>query len=310
MLRLLRSNTFLRHHLPFRRLVSVTSSCDSSKGTSTLTLEPKSYESCVPKELPSDFQYLSLASSWNTCKDHKILRFHLPPGISSLKALGAPSGVKVKETVGGIVLNKSYSPVSHPNEKGIVDILVKTYPYQKGGGLGKHLYDMEATKKERIQIKLKPKKLFHGEIYSPNRWSSLLLIGNGTGVCPLYQLALAISSDPNDCTKVYFFCQYRHPNENVLTQKMLNKLNNEQVFIKTFYSNDNEYVNLNDIERLEYEDENKHCLVCGTDGFLESICGKHVRVDIGKSKLKKQQGPLKGYLMESGDWIKEEVTKL
>jgi hypothetical protein len=53
-----------------------------------------------------------------------------------------------------------------------------------------------------------------------------------------------------------------------------------------------------------------HAIVCGTDGFLETVCGQHVRVAIPQRvKKKKLQGPLSGLLKEAG-WTKEQVSKL
>ena len=51
-------------------------------------------------------------------------------------------------------------------------------------------------------------------------------------------------------------------------------------------------------------------VVCGTDGFLETVCGGHVRVAVeGRKKKKKLQGPLKGLLREAG-FESAHVTKL
>ena len=169
-------------------------------------LEPPSFSKSFPSSLPRDFQRLSLLDSWSCAKEHKILRFSLPSGTRDLSLLGVPSGVKVRQTISNEVLDKSYSPISHPTVCGHLDLLIKRYPFRQGGGLGDWLYCMEIG--DTIDIKLKPEKLFNGEPYHRNRWKQVVLIGNGTGVAPLYQLALSILSDPEDHTMVWYVSQH------------------------------------------------------------------------------------------------------
>ena len=56
--------------------------------------------------------------------------------------------------------------------------------------------------------------------------------------------------------------------------------------------------------------ENVHVVVCGTDGFLEHVCGDKAKVPVeGSDKVRKVQGGLRGLLKEVG-FVKEQVTKL
>merc|ERR1719265_1572972 len=74
-----------------------------------------------------DFKPYPLLSQRSASPDSKVLRFGVPDG-SCLGGAGrtAPTGVKVQ--LPGTSLEKSYSPVSHPAEKGTFDLLVKAYP--------------------------------------------------------------------------------------------------------------------------------------------------------------------------------------
>ena len=124
-----------------------------------------------------------------------------------MSSLNAPTGIKIRQLISGQVLDKSYSPISNIDANGFMDVLVKQYPFQQGGGLGKHLYDMKVG--DAVDIKLKPEKLFKGTPYVPNRWQHLVLVGNGTGVAPMYQLAQHILQDPQETTKITMISQHR-----------------------------------------------------------------------------------------------------
>ena len=97
------------------------------------TLDPPPFASAVPSHLPSDFQPFTLCESWPHTRNTKILRFELPDGVDDISALGAPSGVKIRREIAGHILDKSYSPISHPTARHI-DLLVKAYPPSPGAG--------------------------------------------------------------------------------------------------------------------------------------------------------------------------------
>lgn len=304
-----------------------------------LLLEPSSFSKTFPPSLSREFQHLSLLESWCCAKDHKILRFSLPKEARDISLLGVPSGVKVRQTISNEVLDKSYSPISHPTALGYLDLLVKRYPFRQGGGLGDWLYRMQPG--DEIEIKLKPEKLFAGTPYYSNRWKHLVLIGNGTGVAPLYQLALSILNDPKDVTKVWYVSQHSSSNEILLEdelqamrEKHANQFSYHVMLTCPQHPDQAESsttmtcghgagrLGMDEVQNINIfpspkkdllEDLLKrdvHAIVCGTDGFLETVCGSHIRVKIpGKIKKKKIQGPLSGLLKEAG-WTKEQVSKL
>ena len=55
--------------------------------------------------------------------------------------------------------------------------------------------------------------------------------------------------------------------------------------------------------------ETSHCIICGTDGFLEHVCGMTSFAYEEDGSKHKQQGELKGLLKEYG-FHKSQVTKL
>ena len=91
--------------------------------------------------------------------DSTILRFELPKDIS----LGAsvPSCLKVQQRIGDNLLSKSYSPISHPDQTGYFEFVVKSYPPREAehpgthgvaGGLGKHLCDLEVGETAQVRL--------------------------------------------------------------------------------------------------------------------------------------------------------------
>ena len=295
---------------------------------SNVRLEPPSFATTFPTHLPNDFQPLTMVASWICATDHKILRFRLPSHCTNLSALGVPSGVKVRQRVAGELMDKSYSPISHATANGSVDLLVKSYP---GGGLGKYLYDMKCG--DTVDIKFKPEKLFQGQKYVANRWKKLLLIGNGTGIAPLYQLAQHIVQDPMDVTHIAMVSQHRSEllmqtelDAMVVDGKEKNSFQHLSILSQpppslskdVYVSGRLELAHLTAMNltgggvqpTTEEERSGKHVIVCGTDDFLQTVCGPHVRIDVeGQIKKKKQQGPLLGLLKEAG-FVKNNVSKL
>jgi len=303
-----------------------------SEQVDPLLLEPSSFSKTFPPSLSREFQRLSLLESWSCAKDHKILRFSLPKEARDISLLGVPSGVKVRQTISKEVLDKSYSPISHPSALGYLDLLVKRYPFRQGGGLGDWLYRMKIG--DDIEIKLKPEKLFAGTPYYRNRWKHIVLIGNGTGVAPLYQLALSILNDPKDVTKVWYVSQHSSSNEilledelHAMREKHANQFSYHVMLTRPQHPESSttmtcghgagrlgmdevQNVNIFPSPKNDLLKKDVHAIVCGTDGFLETVCGSHIRVKIpGKIKKKKLQGPLSGLLKEAG-WTKEQVSKL
>ena len=120
------------------------------------------------------------------------LRYGLPEGRTFLGIDPLiPTCIKIdyQPTVEGHrALSKSYSPVSHPNQNGYFDLVVKEYPYEEGGGLGKYLCDMEVG--SPIQAKLKGERMMHGSSAVVGRgWKNIGLVAGGTGIAPLLQIA-------------------------------------------------------------------------------------------------------------------------
>jgi cytochrome-b5 reductase len=88
--------------------------------------------------------------------------------------------------------------VSTVNEKGHLDLVIKTYDQ---GKMSKHIGNLKPGDKLLIKGPI-PKYP-----YKPNTKERIGLIAGGTGITPMYQLIEHVLNDPNDKTKV---CEIIH----------------------------------------------------------------------------------------------------
>ena len=258
--------------------------------------------------------------------DSFLLRYALPEG----RILGTdpllPTCIKInyQPTIEGHkALSKSYSPVSHPNQSGYFDLVVKAYPYQEGGGVGKYLCDMEVG--SSITGKLKGERMMHGSPQVIGRgWKHIGLVAGGTGIAPLLQIArIALeSSTPEEKPRVHLLF-INHTSKDILGKDEIEELAREHP--------DHFFVT-HSFTRPEDDDETiGECpvgskfatgrgdaalakkalpkpspgetmvLVCGRDGFVAHWAGPVTRAPTTDgSKGPKIQGPLLGVLAEAG----------
>ena len=258
----------------------------------------------------------TLAASWTIARDTKVLRFELPAPLTTLRALGTPSGVKCRTmAANGELLDKSYSPISLPHADAHVDLLVKSYTPQRGGGLGHYLCNLAVG--DSIEMRLKGERNWGGLPLRANRFKDIVLIGNGTGVAPLYQIANTVLSNPLERTRVRFISAHRSPADYILQEEINAWAVREPERFEARVAFSDAGGRRIDAELLSQwlpppaDDSPRDgggaaepplaIVVCGTDGFLEDVSGSHVRVAVeGESKMRKLQGPIEGHLAALG----------
>ena len=276
-------------------------------------------DGAVPYKLLSKVQMS--ADSWS-------LRFSLPDGQRILgKDPELPTCLKIlhpngTDTSGNPkLLEKSYSPVSNPATEGYFDLLVKGYAPRPGGGVGAYLCDLEVG--ESIQGTLKKERKMHGKPHVVNRWEQIGLVGGGTGVAPLIQIARTVLEHPGDRTRVRFLSINRHE-EDILMRAELDELARrhpdrlEVHYSLTappegwggFQGRGSPHMIKKALPPPAGGDGTTMILVCGTDGFVETWGGAVVRgpKKPDGSKGGKVQGPLLGLLAEAG-FAESEVFK-
>ncbi|KAK4706095.1 cytochrome-b5 reductase, partial [Phenoliferia sp. Uapishka_3] len=118
-----------------------------------------------------------------------IYRFALPAG----SVLGLPIGqhVSVSATIGGKLIQRSYTPTSSDDDKGFFDLLIKSYPT---GNISKYFGELKVG--DLVDVK-GPK----GQMkYSPDLARSIGMIAGGTGITPMLQIIRAALKNPLDTT--------------------------------------------------------------------------------------------------------------
>lgn len=197
---------------------------------------------------------------------------------------------------------RPYTPVSDENAKGYVDLLIKKY---EGGPMSTHLHDMAPG--QRLDFKGPLPKY----PWTANKHNHIALVAGGTGITPMYQLARAIFSNPDDKTKVTLVFG-NITEEDILLKKEFAELENTypQRF-RAFYVLDKSpkewagnkgYINKELLKTVlpEPKSENVKVFVCGPPGLMKAISGPKVSPQ--------DQGDLTGILADLG-YSKDQVYK-
>jgi cytochrome-b5 reductase len=266
------------------------------------------------------FISLKLDSVESVNHNTKRFRFELPEG-DQVSGLQIASALLTKYKGPGMekAAIRPYTPVSgegrdsccgvidvcsrQTDEKGYIDLLVKKYP---NGPMSEHLHSMEPG--QRLDFK--------GPIpkypWSPNKHNHIALISGGTGITPMYQLARAIFSNPDDKTKVTLvFANVTE--EDILLKREFEDLENTypQRF-RAFYALDKPpkewkggkgFINKELLKAVlpEPKEENIKIFVCGPPGMYKAISGV--------KKSPSDQGELDGSILEQLGYSKDQVYK-
>lgn len=291
---------------------------------------------------PKVKQLYKLLEKTRLSPDSFLLRYGLPEGRTILGIDPMlPTCIKVgyrPSVEGHKALSKSYSPVSHPNEEGYFDLVVKSYPYQEGGGVGKYLCDMEVG--SSITAQLKGERMMHGSSSVLGRgWNHVGLVAGGTGIAPLLQIARILLEAEGDAKPNVHLLFVNHKREDILGREPIEALAKEHpdnFFITYSLTREEEGECKNDSssggdgECSLGDDESSNSLarfargrgdvglvrtalpapsanndtmvlVCGRDGFVDYWAGPVGRAPTTDgSKGPKIQGPLLGVLADAG----------
>ena len=261
----------------------------------------------------------SLISKVKQSSDSWLLRFALPQPRRWLgEDLTLPTCIKVINPDGtdesGMpkLLEKSYSPVSHPAAEGVVDLVVKAYPKRPGGGVGAYICELEPG--QTMQAVVKSKRLMHGEATVLGRWSDVGLVAGGTGIAPLLQVARILLDDPTSRTRVKLL-NINRKEEDILMRDELSRLaaSHPGSFEVTHslttppqgwegHTGRGSGMLASKALPRPTGDGKTMVLVCGTDGFVATWGGPVGRASkkADGSKGDKVQGPLLGILAEAG----------
>lgn len=249
------------------------------------------------------FDSLVLDEITNINHNTKQFRFKLPEedAVSGLNVASALI-TKYKGPEDQKPTIRPYTPVSDEDAVGFLDLVVKRYP---NGPMSEHMHNMAPG--QRLDFK--------GPIpkypWTPNKHDHIALIAGGTGITPMYQLARAITKNPEDKTKITLV--YGNVSEEDILLKhefedMENKFPNR---FRAFYVLDNPpeswqqgkgYITKDLLKTVipGPSEKDVKVFVCGPPGLYKAISGtKNSPAD---------QGELAGYLKELG-YSKDQVYK-
>ena len=155
-----------------------------------------------------------------------VLRFALPPEEGSLGWRGVKAFLDAENEAGEpATLEKSYSPISLPTASGSFDLLVKAYPPRPGGGVGAFLCGLEPGEPAFFKLK-KPREIKGATDLSQLGLRHLGLVGGGTGLAPLLQIARALLADKHDKTQIHMLVVNRYEDD-ILMRDELDRLSVE-----------------------------------------------------------------------------------
>ncbi len=283
----------------------------SSTGSCSESLAPQSYTLLAKRRLSPDSFLLHFSFGRRILGDD--------PALPTCIKVVFPNGTDAK-TGAPRSLEKSYSPVSHPATEGVLDLVVKSYPPRPGGGVGSYLCELEPG--QAMSATLKSQRLMHGDASVSRRWANLGLVGGGTGIAPLLQIARIVLDDPEDTSRVSILSINRRE-EDILAREELERLAAAHPgrlslsFSLTSppagwggHAGRGSLAMVRDALPPPTGDGTTQILVCGTDGFVATWGGPVGRAPPlpDGSKGPKVQGPLLGLLADAG-FVASEVFK-
>jgi len=288
------------------------------------------------KAVAKSKQSYKLLTKKQLSHDSFLLRYSLPEGRAILGTDPIlPTCIKVdyQPKDNEKALSKSYSPVTHPGQTDYFDLVVKSYPYREGGGVGKYLCDMEVG--SSIIGKLKGERMMHGSSAVVGRgWKHIGLVAGGTGIAPLLQIARIVLESEKEKPRVHLLF-INHTPRDILGKDEIEELAKEHP--EHFYvthsftrqedetdecpAGSNIAFGRGDAELAstalpkpsiavhEGQPTDTMVFVCGRDGFVAHWAGPVARAPTTDgSKGPKIQGPLLGVLAEAG-FTAEQVFK-
>ncbi|CAI4212005.1 unnamed protein product [Parascedosporium putredinis] len=140
------------------------------------------------------FTTLKLESVESVGPVFKKLRFQLPEG-SSLAMLPLTSAILTFSRPNGsfFPVIRPYTPITRPDDKGFIDLLVKQYP---NGKASTHLHSLQPGDTLSVAGPIP------GYAWKPNEQPHVNLVAGGAGITPMYQLIQGILGNADETTKI------------------------------------------------------------------------------------------------------------
>lgn len=199
---------------------------------------------------------------------------------------------------------RPYTPVSDLDERGQLELAIKKYT---NGPMSTHIHNLKVG--DTLEFK-GPIKKFQ---WTNNEFDQITLVGAGSGITPLYQLARHILNRGEDKTKITLLYGNKSPADIILKSELDDlRMKFSDRFEVVYYVDSNESTNT--VSKLEHGFitkaqiqkyaapplGNTHVFVCGPPAFMKAISGE--------KKTKTEQGEVQGILKELG-YTEKQVFK-
>lgn len=154
-------------------------------------------------KLPSSFLFASeitVKSSEQINHDTKRITFALPGGQEEISGVPAGAAVLTQHVPAGkwFPVLRPYTPISDPDERGVLQFVVKQYP---NGKASTHMHSLEPGQKLSIRGPI-PGYSWVTPSDPPSEPRNIVLVAGGAGITPIYSLAKGILSNANDHTQM------------------------------------------------------------------------------------------------------------
>lgn len=256
-----------------------------------------------PRTFVSDNQWIDLKISKIEKLSHDSRKFTIAlPSENHVTGLVTASALLAKcVTAKGSNIIRPYTPISDNNQKGSFDLVIKHY---ENGKFSSHIFGL----KEKDTVSFKGPLLKWPWI--PNSYESIVLLGAGTGITPLFQMIKQITNDPKDKTKIHLLYGNKTPQDILLKKELdeLKALHPDKLKISYFVdkSEGSFEGNIGFITRdylkknVPGPETNTQFFICGPPPFMEAYSGP--------KDSPQDQGKLSGILSEFG-YKSEQVFK-
>ncbi|XP_003411111.1 NADH-cytochrome b5 reductase-like isoform X1 [Loxodonta africana] len=148
-------------------------------------------QSCHSSLSPETFLAFSISAVDKVTKDTYHVRFALP-GNSQL-GLRPGQHLILRGTVGGLEIQRAYTPISPANAKGYFEVLIKCY---QTGLMSQYVGSWRAGDTVFWRGP------FGSFFYKPNQYGELLMLAAGTGLAPMVPILQSITDNADDETFV------------------------------------------------------------------------------------------------------------
>lgn len=205
---------------------------------------------------------------------------------------------------GGKRVIRPYTPINKIDSDDTIELLIKHMPNGKMSG---HFFNLKEGDTMQFRGPVSTYK------YEQNKFDSVTLLGAGSGITPLYQLASNVITSPDNNTKIKLLYGNKTINDIPLKKELddLQKMHPDKFQVEYFVSDapeklDTKALHVGNINKNFLKDnipsatENTQVFVCGPTGFMKAMCGDKKNLLI--------QGTLTGYLKELG-YSKNQVHK-